>query len=96
MELARWTRVAARRSALTLALAPALARRRTPRQRPAQRLRPGLHDAGLALQGMRLVSATPKAAAFDSLRGLTFVNSDLAFRGNYVYQGNFAGFSSGT
>jgi hypothetical protein len=42
---------------------------------------------------MRLVSTTPKPAAFDSLRGLTFVNSDLAFRGNYVYQGNFAGFS---
>jgi hypothetical protein len=42
---------------------------------------------------MRLVSATRKAAEFDSLRGLTFVNSDLAFRGNLVYQGNFAGFS---
>ena len=42
---------------------------------------------------MRLVSFTPKPAEFDSLRGLTFVNSDLAFRGNYVYQGNFAGFS---
>src|SRR5690606_1744670 len=37
--------------------------------------------------------AAPKAAAFDTARGLTFVNSDLAFRGNYVYQGNFAGFS---
>ncbi len=26
------------------------------------------------------------------LRGLTFINSDLAFRDNYVYQGNFSGF----
>jgi hypothetical protein len=56
-------------------------------------LKPGLLDAGAALTGMKLVSFTPKAAEFDTARGLTFVNSDLAFRGNYVYQGNFAGFS---
>jgi hypothetical protein len=42
---------------------------------------------------MRLVSNTPKPAQFDSARGLTFVNSDLAFRDKYVYQGNFAGFT---
>ena len=60
---------------------------------PRDTLRAGLHDAGVALKGMRLLSATPKAAPFDSARGLTFVNSDLAFRGNLVYQGNFAGFS---
>jgi hypothetical protein len=42
---------------------------------------------------MRLVSFTPKPAEFDSVRGLTFINSDLAFRGHYVYQGNFSGFS---
>ena len=30
---------------------------------------------------------------FDTARGLTFINSDLAFGGNYVYQGNFAGFT---
>jgi hypothetical protein len=41
---------------------------------------------------MRLVSLTPKPAAFDSARGLAFINSDLAFRGNLVYQGNFSGF----
>ena len=33
-------------------------------------LKAGLHDAGSAIKGMRLVSHTPKAAAFDSLRGL--------------------------
>ncbi|HZF68552.1 MAG TPA: hypothetical protein VEZ47_10975 [Gemmatirosa sp.] len=99
MELARpqrprWTRVAAPTLAVALALAPALAAQTYPTGNdPRNGLRPGLHDAASALQGMRLVSATPKAAAFDSLRGLTFVNSDLAFRGNYVYQGNFAGFS---
>ena len=53
----------------------------------------GLTDAGAASHGMRLVALAPKPAAFDSISGLTFVNSDLAFGGNYVYQGNFSGFS---
>ena len=44
-------------------------------------------------RGSRLVSFTPKPAEFDTVRGLTFINSDLAFGGNYVYQGNFAGFT---
>jgi hypothetical protein len=60
---------------------------------PRNGLKPGLTDAGVAIRGMRHVSLAPKPAAFDSVRGLTFVNSDLAFRGNLVYQGNFAGFS---
>jgi hypothetical protein len=53
----------------------------------------GLTDAGSAANGMRLVALAPKPLPFDSVSGLTFVNSDLAFRGNYVYQGNFSGFS---
>lgn len=60
---------------------------------PRNGLKYGMLDAGVVAQGMRLVSFTPKPAAFDSVRGLTFVNSDLAFHGDYVYQGNFAGFS---
>ncbi len=60
---------------------------------PRNGLKTGLKDAGVALKGMRLLSTAPKAAPFDTARGLTFVNSDLAFRGNLVYQGNFAGFS---
>jgi hypothetical protein len=60
---------------------------------PRNNLKPGLSDAGIAIEGMRLVGVAPKPAPFDSIRGLTFVNSDLAFRGNLVYQGNFAGFS---
>lgn len=60
---------------------------------PRNGLKPGLHNAGIAIQGMTLVSATPKPAAFDSTRGLTFVNSDLAFRKNLLYMGNFAGFT---
>lgn len=42
---------------------------------------------------MRLVSFSPKPAQFDSARGLTFVNSDMAFATHYVYQANFAGFT---
>ncbi|MGE5732074.1 MAG: LVIVD repeat-containing protein [Gemmatimonas sp.] len=60
---------------------------------PRNGLKPGLLDAGTAQRGMRLVSFTPKPAEFDSVKGLTFINSDLAFRGKYVYQGNFSGFS---
>jgi hypothetical protein len=92
MRTARWTRVVA--PAVALALAPAAGAQTYPRgDDPRDRLTPGLHDAGTALRGMRLVSATPKPAEFDSLRGLTFANSDLAFKGDLVYQGNFAGFS---
>ena len=60
---------------------------------PRNGLKPGLLDAGEAAWGMRLVSFSRKPAEFDSARGLTFINSDLAFRDHYVYQGNFAGFS---
>jgi len=59
---------------------------------PRNGLKPGKLDAGEAARGMRLVSFSPKPAVFDSTRGLTFINSDIAFRDHYVYQGNFAGF----
>ncbi|MES2521653.1 MAG: hypothetical protein V4617_03060 [Gemmatimonadota bacterium] len=60
---------------------------------PRSKLAPGRFDAGVAASNMRLVSFTPKPAQFDTARGLTFVNSDLAFGTNYVYQANFAGFT---
>jgi hypothetical protein len=76
-----------------LAAAPALSAQTYPSATdPRNNLSHGLHDAGIAISGMRLVSTTPKPAAFDSIRGLTFVNSDLAFKGSLVYVGNFAGF----
>jgi len=50
-------------------------------------------DAGEVSLGMKLLSLTPKTAEFDSAKGLEFANSDLAFKGNYIYQGNFSGFS---
>jgi len=60
---------------------------------PRNGLKPGLYDAGVALSGMRQVSFARKPAEFDTAAGLTFINSDLAFKGNFVYQGNFSGFS---
>ena len=59
---------------------------------PRDGLKSGMYDAGSAASGMRLVSFSRKGAALDSVSGLTYVNSDLAFRDHYVYQGNFAGF----
>ncbi|MCC6773512.1 MAG: hypothetical protein IT360_20180 [Gemmatimonadaceae bacterium] len=60
---------------------------------PRSTLKPGRLDGGTAERNMRVVSFSPKPAEFDTSRGLTFVNSDLAFGDKYVYQGNFAGFS---
>ncbi|GBD32640.1 hypothetical protein HRbin33_01613 [bacterium HR33] len=50
-------------------------------------LKPGLFDAGQALWNLRLVAQTPPPREFV---GIT--NSDLAFTGNYVIQGNYNGF----
>ncbi len=77
------------------AVVPALASAQTypSKEDPRSKLTPGRFDAGVASKNMKLVSFTPKPAQFDTVRGLTFVNSDLAFGGKYVYQANFAGFS---
>src|SRR5262245_23971027 len=77
----------------TLAVAPTLVAQTFPTGNdPRNGLKAGKFDAGTAASGMRLVSFTPKPAEFDTLAGLTFINSDLAFRDHYVYQGNFSGF----
>ena len=60
---------------------------------PRSNLKTGRLDAGTAASNMRLVSFSRKPAQFDTARGLTFINSDLAFGTHYVYQGNFAGFT---
>ncbi|MCI0433140.1 MAG: hypothetical protein L0271_05745 [Gemmatimonadetes bacterium] len=54
---------------------------------PRVGLKAGLTDAGEAIWNLRLVSATPPASDFV---GVT--NSDLAFRGDLVIQGNFNGY----
>ena len=81
-------------SALALASATALRAQTYPTgSDPRNGLKYGMLDATTAQSGMRIVSFTPKPAEFDTVRGLAFINSDLAFKGKYVYQGNFAGFS---
>jgi len=61
---------------------------------PRSNLKPGRFDAGTAALNIRLVSFSRKPIQFDSTRGLTFINSDVAFgNGHYAYQGNFAGFT---
>src|SRR5690348_8425110 len=81
-------------TAFLVAVAPAaLAQTYPTGNDPRNGLKPGMYDAGEAAQGMRLVSFSKKPAQFDTARGLTFINSDLAFRDHYVYQGNFAGFT---
>ncbi|MEX2283765.1 MAG: hypothetical protein WEE89_14865 [Gemmatimonadota bacterium] len=50
-------------------------------------LKAGLLDAGEAIWNLRLVSKTPPPREF-----IGSTNSDLAFRDNYVFQGNYNGF----
>jgi hypothetical protein len=54
-----------------------------------------LSDAGQAAWNLRLVSTTPPAREFvpAELGDFNYMNSDLAFKGSYVIQGNFQGFS---
>src|SRR3954468_11321205 len=79
---------------LGIATAPALFAQTYPTGNdPRNGLKPGFLDAGTAAKNMRLVSFSRKPAQFDSARGLTFINSDVAFHGSTVYQGNFAGFT---
>ena len=60
---------------------------------PRSTLKPGRFDAGIAISNMKQVSFRPKPAPFDTARGLTFINSDMAFGTHFVYQANFAGFT---
>src|ERR1035437_10210166 len=46
---------------------------------PRSNLKPGRLDAGTTSSNMKLVSFSKKPAQFDTVRGLTFINSDLAF-----------------
>jgi hypothetical protein len=81
-------------AALLLLLPSLLAAQTYPsKDDPRSGLKPGRLDAGVASDNLRLVSFSQKPAVLDTARGLAFINSDLAFGGNYVYQGNFAGFT---
>ncbi len=78
-------------SALTLSL-PAHAQSST--TDPRAGLKAGLYDAGVASKGLELVAHRNKPDVFhpNSPGGLTYANSDMAFGGKYLYQGNFSGF----
>jgi hypothetical protein len=80
-------------TAVVLGITPALQAQTYPTgSDPRNNLRSGKTDAEIAAKGMKLVSFTGKPAEFDSASGLNFINSDLAFKGNLVVQGNFMGF----
>lgn len=61
---------------------------------PRVGLKAGLYDAGVAEKGLRLVAHRSKPDIFkpNAPGGLTYANSDMAFSGHYLYQGNFSGF----
>ena len=84
-------------SSLALALAAAIsspAAGQSSTIDPRVGLKPGLYDAGVAAHGMDLVAHRNKGDVFKPFApgGLTYANSDLAFGGGYLYQGNFSGF----
>ncbi|MGH7584535.1 MAG: LVIVD repeat-containing protein, partial [Gemmatimonadales bacterium] len=84
-------------AAVLCGVAPLLAQGGPPSIRdPRVGLHTGFTDAGVAAKNMVLIGHQPKADTLDGPgggRGLTYANSDLAFRGNYVFQGNFSGFA---
>lgn len=72
---------------LVLATAPCTSSGQTPTPDPRIGLKAGRFDAGEAGWNMKLVSATRPTDKF-----LESINSDLAFRGTYVFQGSFDGY----
>jgi hypothetical protein len=58
-----------------------------PNPDPRVGLKAGLHDAGEAVWNLKVVSENPTSKGFE---GIT--NSDMAFIGKYVIQGNYNGF----
>ena len=104
--LARGLMLALGIGALVLERPPLLSAQDTPRTKtlvgkkplskdPRVGLKPGLHDAGIAIRGLELVAAARKPAALEDSAGpgnFMYMNSDLAFRGDFVFQGNFYGF----
>jgi len=67
--------------------APSASTSAAPSPDPRIGLKPGLWDAGEAVWNLRVVSKTPPPEQF-----VGGINSDLAFKGNYVIQGSFRGY----
>ena len=61
---------------------------------PRVGLRAGLDDAGQAIRGLELVAHVPRPAGFfnpDDAGDFDYANSDVAFRGDLMVVGNYAG-----
>ncbi len=89
------TRRAVRAVALMAALAASAAAQTASTTDPRATLKAGWKDAGVAASNLRLVSTAWKPDGMYDPRNLgnfSFMNSDLAFSGKYVFQGNFNGF----
>jgi len=89
------TRRAIRAVALVVALASSAAAQTASTTDPRANLKAGWKDAGEAANNLRLVSTAWKPEGMYDPRNLgnfSFMNSDLAFAGRYVFQGNFNGF----
>ena len=77
-----------------VAAAPAVAQLPDPSD-PRVGLSPGLDDAGVAKQGLDLLAHRDKPPGFfdpANPGSFSFVNSDLAFQGDYAFVGGFNGF----
>ncbi len=72
---------------LAFGLSSIAANAQAPSPDPRVGLKAGLMDAAEAAWNMRVVSRTPPSGKF-----LGSTNSDLAFKGNYVIQGNYNGY----
>ena len=72
---------------------PSTARGQADTTDPRAHLKAGLYDAGVTSKGLDLVAHRNKPDVFhpNDPGGLTYANSDMAFGGHYLYQGNFSG-----
>ncbi|HTL05508.1 MAG TPA: hypothetical protein VL241_07150 [Gemmatimonadales bacterium] len=62
---------------------------------PRVGLAPGYTDAKVAAKNLELVAHQPRSAGFFNAANngdFLFMNADLAFQGNHIFQGGFAGF----
>lgn len=80
---------------LSLIAPTAQAQSAAPAKDPREDLSGGLYDAAIALHGLELIATRPISPilADPGVRApLRSENTDLAFRGNYAFQGNYYGF----
>ena len=64
---------------------------------PRSSLRAGYQDAGVAVRNVELIGHVGRPSGFEDPNGnlgnLLYGNSDMAFRGNHLFVGNFHGFN---